>query len=70
MKNPDAPQVPIIQHPDVRRHLLWMKAHVEGCRALNYYTGYCMDMMEAAPTKEERQVAGPPNCSSRSARPM
>jgi alkylation response protein AidB-like acyl-CoA dehydrogenase len=36
MKNPDAKPVPIIQHPDVRRDLLWMKAHVEGIRAMNY----------------------------------
>jgi hypothetical protein len=55
-KNPAAPQVPIIRHPDIRRQLLWMKAHVEGCRALLYYTSFCQDMMEAAPTKEERQM--------------
>jgi hypothetical protein len=33
-KDPSAPRVPIIQHPDVRRMLLDMKAHVEGIRAL------------------------------------
>jgi alkylation response protein AidB-like acyl-CoA dehydrogenase len=33
-KDPDAPKVPIIQHPDVRRMLLDMKAKVEGIRAL------------------------------------
>ena len=37
MKNPDAPRVPIIRHPDVRRMLLWMKSHVEGMRALVYF---------------------------------
>jgi len=43
MKNPEAPRVPIIQHADVRRMLLWMKAHVEGMRALMYYASYCVD---------------------------
>jgi alkylation response protein AidB-like acyl-CoA dehydrogenase len=33
-KDPEAPKVPIIQHPDVRRMLLDMKARVEGIRAL------------------------------------
>jgi alkylation response protein AidB-like acyl-CoA dehydrogenase len=37
-KAPDAPRVPIIQHPDVRRMLLDMKARVEGIRAL----GLCL----------------------------
>ena len=44
MKNPDAKAVPIIQHPDIRRKLLWMKAHVEGMRALLYFTWFCMDL--------------------------
>ncbi len=47
MKNPLAPRVPIIRHPDVRRMLLWMKAHVEGMRALSYYTAWCVDVMES-----------------------
>jgi len=33
-KDPTAPKVPIIQHPNVRRSLLDMKARVEGIRAL------------------------------------
>lgn len=33
-KDPTAARVPIIQHPDVRRMLLEMKAHVEGIRSL------------------------------------
>jgi hypothetical protein len=33
-KDPKAPRVAIIEHPDVRRMLLDMKAHVEGIRAL------------------------------------
>jgi alkylation response protein AidB-like acyl-CoA dehydrogenase len=34
MKDPNAPRVPIIEHPDVRRMLLDMKARVEGIRLL------------------------------------
>jgi alkylation response protein AidB-like acyl-CoA dehydrogenase len=39
----EAPSVPIIQHPDIRRMLLTMKAHVEGMRSLLYYIGNCED---------------------------
>jgi alkylation response protein AidB-like acyl-CoA dehydrogenase len=42
-KNPDAPRVAIIAHPDVRRMLLWMKSNVEGMRALMYYATICGD---------------------------
>ena len=55
MKNPDAKAVPIIQHPDIRRKLLWMKAHVEGIRTLNYFTGFCMDLAKIANTEQERE---------------
>jgi hypothetical protein len=41
--DPEAPQVPIIRHPDVRRMLLWMKAHVEGMRSLIYYAARLLD---------------------------
>jgi hypothetical protein len=44
MMDKDAPSVPIIQHPDVRRMLMTMKAYVEGMRSLLYYVGYCEDM--------------------------
>jgi alkylation response protein AidB-like acyl-CoA dehydrogenase len=52
--NPDAPQVPIIRHPDVRRMLLWMKAHVEGMRSLVYYVGRCFDKIKTSVTDEDR----------------
>lgn len=42
-KDPDAPRVPIIKHPDVRRMLMTMKSYTEGMRALLYGTGYFMD---------------------------
>lgn len=47
LQNPDAPRVSIIEHPDVRRMLLWMKTHVEGMRALVYYCASCIDRSEA-----------------------
>jgi hypothetical protein len=43
-KNPEAPPVPIIQHPDIRRMLLFMKSVTEGMRAMNYYVGRCIDL--------------------------
>jgi hypothetical protein len=46
--------VAIINHPDVRRNLLGMKAHVEGMRALNYYTAICIDMKSAAVDSGQR----------------
>ncbi len=54
-KDPDAPQVPIIQHPDVRRMLLWMKAQVEGNRSFSYYIALCMDKIKITESKEERE---------------
>jgi hypothetical protein len=53
MKDPTAPKVPIIQHPDVRRMLMWMKSVTEGIRALLYYAAYCEDRIHAAKTPEE-----------------
>ncbi len=54
MKNPDAKAVTIINHPDVRRKLMWMKSHVEGLRSLCYFVAYCMDMERTAQTPEEK----------------
>ena len=54
MKNPDAKQVAIINHPDIRRQLVWMKAHLEGIRAMNYFTAYCMDMADISEKPEEK----------------
>jgi len=49
-----APSVPIIQHPDVRRMLLTMKAYVEGMRSLIYYTGFCDDRRHVSDSEEEK----------------
>jgi alkylation response protein AidB-like acyl-CoA dehydrogenase len=53
-KDPSAPQVPIIRHPDVRRMLLEMKAYVEGMRSFVYYVGRCLDMEILATDEEQR----------------
>jgi hypothetical protein len=55
MKNPEAPRVPIIQHADIRRMLLWMKAHVEGFRAMTYYTAVCEDRAHTSADEAERE---------------
>lgn len=55
MKDPTAPRVPIVNHPDVRRMLMFMKSVTEGLRALHYYVGFCEDMVRSAETEEERE---------------
>jgi hypothetical protein len=51
MKDPNAPRVAIIEHPDVRRMLMTMKAYNEGSRALLFSTGLSIDQYHA--TKDE-----------------
>ncbi|MDI6727198.1 MAG: acyl-CoA dehydrogenase, partial [Smithellaceae bacterium] len=56
MRNPDAQKVPIINHADVRRMLIWMKGQTEGMRALMFYTAFCVDQvrsLEEGPEKEK-----------------
>ena len=54
MMDQNAPSVPIIQHPDVRRQLLNMKVYVEGMRSLIYYIGMCEDMIAISDNEEEK----------------
>ncbi len=56
-RNPDAPRVAIIEHPNVRRMLMECKALAEGCRALLYKTGYHLDLEHVAETDDERERA-------------
>ncbi len=56
--NPGAPSVPIIQHPDVRRMLMWMKSHVDGMRSLIYYGAHLLDLEKLAATTEDREYYG------------
>jgi alkylation response protein AidB-like acyl-CoA dehydrogenase len=53
-RNPEAPRVPIIHHPDVRRMLMLMKCLVEGIRGMIYFTAYCMDRVKVASDDAER----------------
>ena len=41
-------RVAIVEHPDIRRMLLWQKAHAEGVRALGFFTAMCIDREEVA----------------------
>ncbi len=52
-KEKDAPQVPIIEHPDVRRMLLTSKAYVEAMRALLMQTSYFIDMVHNTEGEEQ-----------------
>ncbi|SHL32302.1 hypothetical protein SAMN02745216_05011 [Desulfatibacillum alkenivorans DSM 16219] len=55
-KDKSAPSVPIIEHPDVRRNLLWMKSYVDGMRSFFHYLVSCSTRMETAATQEEREI--------------
>ncbi len=55
--NPEAPSVPIIKHPDVRRNLMWMKSYLDGMRSFFYYMTVCGTNAEIAETEEERELA-------------
>jgi hypothetical protein len=50
----DAPAVPIIQHPDVRRMLLTSKTYVEGLRSMLYYVGLLIDKIHMAKDEKEK----------------
>jgi alkylation response protein AidB-like acyl-CoA dehydrogenase len=54
-KDPEAPQVAIICHPDVRRMLLQMKAYVDGMRSFVYYVAYCFDKKSTAKSRDEKE---------------
>ena len=50
----DAPGVPIIQHPDIRRTLLTMKSYSEGMRSILFYIGLLQDMVKVTEDEVER----------------
>ncbi len=56
-KDPTRPQVPIVEHADVRRMLLRQKAIVEGGLALVLGAARLADLAEHAATEEERRRA-------------
>jgi alkylation response protein AidB-like acyl-CoA dehydrogenase len=56
-KDPATPQVPIIDHPDVRRMLLAQKSYVEGALALVLYCARLLDEEKTAPAEADRERA-------------
>ncbi len=54
MRDDSAPAVPIIEHPDVRRQLLTMKAYVDGMRSLLYFVGNLGDRKEISDSEKEK----------------
>lgn len=51
----DSTPVAIINHPDVRRMLLTMKAYTEGMRSLIYFVAYNEDVKGLAESEEEKE---------------
>ena len=56
MMDKNAPSVPIIQHPDIRRQLMMMKVYVEGIRSLLYYVGMCEDKVKISEDAQEKST--------------
>lgn len=57
MKDPNAPRVTIIKHPDIRRMLMTMKAIAEGSRALLYKTAFYADIANHSGDAKEKEKA-------------
>ncbi len=53
-RDPASPQVPIIEHADVRRMLLAQKTYVEGALGLTLYCGRLVDEERTASADEDR----------------
>jgi alkylation response protein AidB-like acyl-CoA dehydrogenase len=56
-KDPAAPQIPIVEHPDVKRMLLAQKSYVEGALALELYCARLVDWQHSAESAEELDQA-------------
>ena len=57
-KDPALPQVPIVEHADVKRMLLAQKAYVEGGLALGLYCTRLIDLERSAESAEEATATG------------
>jgi alkylation response protein AidB-like acyl-CoA dehydrogenase len=55
-RDPEAPRVPIVEHPDVRRMLMTMKVYAETSRSMCYGLGHRLDVAENDPAKRDRYV--------------
>ncbi len=56
LQDPGAPSVPIIEHPDVKRMLLLMKAHVEAMRMATYITSYNIDVSHSSEGEKAKEA--------------
>ncbi len=56
LTDPDAPSTEIINHPDVKRMLLWMKSHVEAMRMLMFYAFYNDDLARIEEGESAREA--------------
>ncbi len=54
MFDPDPKPVSIINHPDVKRQLISMKAYVDGMRALLYYTSLLFDKIQVPESEKDK----------------
>jgi hypothetical protein len=57
-RDPATPQVPIIEHADVKRMLLAQKAYAEGALALALYCARLVDWQDCPDSDDERDRAG------------
>jgi 3-(methylthio)propanoyl-CoA dehydrogenase len=57
LTNPKAGRVPIINHEDVRRMLMYQKSLTEASRAMIAYSYYVMDIAENTTDENERKMA-------------
>ncbi|MBJ7339401.1 acyl-CoA dehydrogenase [Mycolicibacterium sp.] len=55
VKDPSTPQVPIVEHADVKRMLLAQKSYVEGGLALGLYCTKLIDLQRTAESDEEAE---------------
>ncbi len=56
-KNPLSPQVPIVEHADVKRMLLAQKAYVEGALGLNLYCARLVDEEKTGAAESARRAS-------------
>lgn len=54
---PKEPPVTIIEHPDVRRMLMWMRSHTEAARAMSYACAYANDIARRSEDPTQKQAA-------------
>ncbi len=55
-RDPEAPRVPILEHPDVRRMLMTMKVYAETSRSMLYRLGHRLDVAFNDSAKRERYL--------------